>query len=320
MPRSGLARALRPIRRLWFQLRAEGVPAVYHPDYQKNVWGVPLDPLRGEKVLAALENAGLLPEDALSEPRPASLENLLRVHTAEYLQSLQDGDGLTRILGVEVPAPEAEKTLDLQRLMVGGTIQATRLALQTGGVAVHLGGGFHHASAGQGSGFCVFNDVAVAIARLRARGYGEPILVVDLDLHDGDGTRAVFAADASIHTYSVHNEHRGETDAVASTAIAMGPGVDDQAYLAMLRATLPAVVESFRPGLVVYLAGTDGAADDAIGNWKLSEAGLRERDRYVLSLARPAGRPRPLAATARARGAPPRACSCGSPPVATSSP
>jgi acetoin utilization deacetylase AcuC-like enzyme len=294
VPRSGLARALRPIRRLWFQLRAEGVPAVYHRDYQRNVWGVPLDPLRGEKVLAALENAGLLPEDALSEPRPASLENLLRVHTAEYLQSLQDGAGLTRILGVEVPGSEAEKTLDLQRLMVGGTIQATRLALQTGGAVAHLGGGFHHASAAQGSGFCVFNDVAVAIARLRARGYGEPILVVDLDLHDGDGTRAVFATDASVHTYSVHNEHRGETGAVASTAIAMGPGVDDQAYLATLRATLPPVVASFRPRLVVYVAGTDGAADDAIGNWKLSEAGLRERDRFVVALARPEGQPRPL--------------------------
>jgi len=293
--RSALARALSPLRRLWFRLRARGVPAVYHHDYQKGVSGVPLDPLRGEKVLAALEYAGLLPEDAVSEPRSASLENLLRVHTEEYLQSLQEGAVLTRILGVELPAAEAEKTVDLQRLMVGGTIQATRLALRTRGVAVHLGGGFHHASAGRGMGFCVFNDVAVAVARLRARGYAEPVLVVDLDLHDGNGTREVFARDPSVYTYSVHNEHWGETDAVASTAIALGPGVDDQSYLATLRRTLPAVFESFRPGLIVYVAGTDGAAGDAIGNWKLSDAGLRERDRLVTSLARPDGRPRSMA-------------------------
>ncbi len=295
MPRSGFARALSPIRRLWFRLRAQGVLTVYDPAYQNNVWGVPLDPFRGEKVLAALDDAGLLPAGALSEPRPASIETLLRVHTHEYLQSLQEGAALIHILGTEVTSQEAEQTLDLQRLMVGGTIQATRLALRTGGVAVHLGGGFHHALADRGMGFCVFNDVAVAVARLRARGFEEPILVVDLDLHDGNGTRAIFARDESVHTYSLHNEHWGETEAVASTALALGPGVDDARYLAVLRETLPPIVESFRPGLVVYLAGTDGAAEDALGNWKLSAAGLVERDRFVTDLVRPAIRPRPMA-------------------------
>lgn len=271
------------------------MPAVYDRAYQKRVSGVPLDPLRAEKVLAALEDAGLLPKDALSEPRPASVENLLRVHTAEYLQGLQEGDALVRILGVEVPAQEAEQTIDLQRLMVGGTIQATRLALRSGGTAVHLGGGFHHAQADRGMGFCVFNDLAVAIQRLRARGYEEPILVVDLDLHDGNGTRAIFARDPSVYTYSLHNDHWGDTEALASTAIALGPGVDDARYLAVLRETLPPVFESFRPGLVLYVAGTDAAADDAIGNWKLSAGALVERDRLVTGLARPAIRPRPLA-------------------------
>jgi len=285
----------RTLRRLWFRLRDPGVPIVYHADYQKNVFGVPLDPLRGEKVLAALEDERLLREDALSEPRPASLENLLRVHTPGYLLSLQDGATLTRILGVEVPAREAEKTLDLQRLMVGGTIQATRLALRSAGLAVHLGGGFHHALADRGLGFCVFNDVAIAVARLRARGYDEKVLVIDLDLHDGNGTRAFFARDPSVHTFSIHNEHWDATEAVESTAIALGPGVDDAAFLGALRRALPPVFESFRPGLVLYVAGTDGAAEDAIGNWKLTAEGLAERDRLVTSLARPAGGPRPMA-------------------------
>ena len=207
---------------------------------------------------------------------------------------MQEPDALTRILGVEVPPAEAEATLDLQRLMAGGTIQATRLALRTGGVAVHLGGGFHHAMPDAGLGFCVFNDVAVAIRRLRGRGFAEPVLVVDLDLHDGNGTRRVFADDPTVHTFSIHNDHWGDTEAVASTSIALGPGVGDARFLATLREALPPVFEAVQPGLVVYLAGTDPAEDDPIGNWRLTAAGLFERDRFVTSLARPDGRPCPM--------------------------
>jgi acetoin utilization deacetylase AcuC-like enzyme len=253
-----------------------------------------MDPLRGEKVMGALEEAGLLGPDLVFEPRPASLQNLLRVHTPEYLAAVQEPEALTRILGVEVAAREAESTLDLQRLMAGGTIQATRLALRSGGVAVHLGGGFHHAMPGAGLGFCVFNDVAVAVRRLRSRGFAEPVLVVDLDLHDGNGTRAVFADDPTVHTFSIHNDHWGDTEAVASTSIALGAGVEDGRFLEVLRAELPPVFVSVRPGLVLYLAGTDPAADDPIGNWRLTARGLLERDRLVTSLARGEGREVPM--------------------------
>jgi hypothetical protein len=133
-------------------------------------------------------------------------------------------------------------------------------------------------------GFCVFNDVAIAIARLRARGYHEPVLVVDLDLHDGNGTRAIFSRDASVHTLSVHNEHWGDVEAVADTSIALGPDVDDGRYLATLREVLPPLVERFRPGLVFYLAGTDVAHDDALGNWRVSDEGVQQRDRLVTDL------------------------------------
>jgi acetoin utilization deacetylase AcuC-like enzyme len=284
----------RRLHRLWFRLHARGVPIVYDSRYEKNIWGVPLDPLRGEKVLAAQREAGLLRRESLSAPRPVSLQNLLRVHTAEYLQGLQEGESLNRILGVEVPPSEAEATVELQRLIVGGTIQATRLALKSGAVAMHLAGGFHHAFAHAGQGFCVFNDVAVAIRRLRARGYEGRVLVVDLDLHDGNGTRLLFADDPTVHTFSIHNEHWSRTDAVESTAIALGSDVEDMAYLARLREALPPVFDSFRPDLVFYLAGTDLAADDALGNWRLSADGIRERDRLVTRLARDQGRSIPM--------------------------
>jgi acetoin utilization deacetylase AcuC-like enzyme len=293
--RNGPLRALaRTARRSLYRLRARGILIVYDARYQRGVFGVPMDPLRGEKVVGSLREAGLLSRDLLSEPRPASLENLLRVHTPEYLHAVQEPEALTRILGIDVPASEVEATLDLQRLMAGGTIQATRLALRTGGVAVHLGGGFHHAAPGAGLGFCVFNDVAVAIRRLRGRGFAEPVLVVDLDLHDGNGTRLIFADDPTVHTFSIHNDDWGPTDAVASTSIALGADVGDRHFLEVLRASLPPVVEQVRPGLVIYLAGTDSAADDPIGNWRLTPAALLERDRFVTSLVRPDGRACPL--------------------------
>jgi acetoin utilization deacetylase AcuC-like enzyme len=206
--RHGPLRALaRAARRSLHRLRARGVPVVYDVRYQRGVYGVPMDPLRGDKILGALEDAGLVRPALVSEPRPASLQNLLRVHTLDYLQALLEPEALTRILGVEVAPREAEATLDLQRLMAGGTIHALRLALRTGGVCVHLGGGYHHAMADAGLGFCVFNDVAVAVRRLQARGFEEPVLVVDLDLHDGNGTRRVFSDDPTVHTFSIHNDH-----------------------------------------------------------------------------------------------------------------
>jgi acetoin utilization deacetylase AcuC-like enzyme len=282
-------------RRVWYRLRARGIPLVYDPVYERGVFGVPLDPLRGEKILASLDETGLLAREALWTPRPASLQNLLRVHTVEYLHRAQEPEMLTRICGVVMTTADAEAGLDMQRLMTGGTIQATRLALITGQVTAHLGGGFHHALPDAGMAFCVFNDVAVAIRRLRGRGFEDPILVVDLDVHDGNGTRIIFADDPTVHTYSVHSEDWGPTEGVATTAIALGADVDDETYLGVLRETLPPLFESVRPGLVVYLAGTDGAADDRLGNWRLSGAGLFERDRLVTDLARGHGRDCPMA-------------------------
>jgi acetoin utilization deacetylase AcuC-like enzyme len=285
---------VRAVRRSYHRLRGRGVVVVYDARYQRGVPGVPVDPLRGEKVVGSLREAGLLHRDLLFEPRPASLQNLLRVHTPEYLQAVQEPETLTRILGVELSPREVEAALDLQRLMAGGTIQATRLALRTGGVAVHLGGGFHHATPDAGIGFCVFNDVAVAIRRLRGRGFLEPVLVVDLDLHDGNGTRLIFADDPTVHTFSIHNDDWGPTDAVASTSIALGPDVEDARFLETLRRALPPVVEAVQPRLVVYLAGTDPAVDDPLGNWRLSGAALLERDRLVTSLVRGDGRACPM--------------------------
>ena len=283
-----LARLGRSVRT---RLDPPKVRLVYDPAYERAMAGVPLDPLRADRVLAFLANERLVRREEIELPRPAAMKNIVLVHTPEYVGSLQRADTLTAILGTSVDEREAEQVLDLQRLMAGGTIEASRLALANHGVAVNMGGGFHHAEAGRGMGFCVFNDVAIAIARLRGRGFGEKILVVDLDLHDGNGTRAIFAADPTVHTFSIHNDHWGPTEAVAATSIALGADVTDEVYLGTLLKALPPVFETHQPRLVFFVAGSDVAADDRLGNWKISAAGILARDRFVIEQARVRGVP-----------------------------
>jgi len=262
---------------------------VYSPAYQQAIVGTPLDPLRADRVLAFLTNEGLVRREELATPIPAALKNVLLAHTPEYLEALQRPETLTEIFGSQVSDAELEQVLDLQRLMAGGTIHATRLALATGCTAVNLGGGFHHAAASRGLGFCVFNDIVIAIRRLQRKGFGGRVLVVDLDLHDGNGTRAAFAGDASVHTFSIHNQHWGDTEAVESTSVALGAEVGDEVYLGTLLKTLPPVVERFRPHLVIYLAGVDVAVDDRLGNWRITAEGMLARDRFVVAQARSSG-------------------------------
>jgi acetoin utilization deacetylase AcuC-like enzyme len=295
-PRSRIS-GLPRIRRLARLLRGGSVRGprgavrfLYHPDYRQGLTGVPMDALRGERVLAWLLDQGWIGPRTVERPRPASLENLHRVHPPAYLRQLEDPAEVGRVLGLPVSAEEARQALATQRLAAGGTIQALRLALRSGGVAFHLGGGLHHASPTRGTGFCLLNDMAVAIRRLRARGFDAPILVVDLDLHDGNGTRAAFAEDPTVHTYSLHNESWDPPEvvarAVADTSIAFGPGVEDGPYLDLLRRTLPPVVAAHRPALTLYVAGVDPGADDGYGNGRLTRAALLERDRLVCQATR----------------------------------
>jgi acetoin utilization deacetylase AcuC-like enzyme len=282
-------------RRLVRRATGGGLAAIYHPSYDQALPAVPCDPERATKVLAFLAEEGLLEPDDLWIARAPALRSVLRVHDAEYVESLQRHDVVERIFGAPMTDDELERVVEMQRYAVGGTIQATRLALQSRAIAVNLGGGLHHATRDAGMGFCLFNDIAIALARLRSKGFREPVVVVDLDIHDGNGTRAIFAQDPSVHTYSIHNQHWGDTEAVESTAIALGDSVGDEVYLGTLLKTLPEVIERVRPGLVVYLAGTDPAADDTLGNWQISRRGLLVRDQFVVEIARRRNRRTPIA-------------------------
>jgi acetoin utilization deacetylase AcuC-like enzyme len=274
-----LWRALRRLRpnRIWL---------VHHPAYVQSIPRIPLDPERGERIAAFLREERLVGIGAVVRPRPVSMREILSVHTADYVASLDRADVVSQAIGVPLTDLERQRALDHQRLVTGGTIRAVQLALRTGLPAVNLGGGLHHATPSQGMGFCLINDIAIAITHAWDHGFRGRVLVVDLDLHDGNGTRAAFAADPTVHTFSIHNQDWEPRGGTATTALALGTGVGDGALLDALRASLPDVVRSHRPNLVVYVAGTDPAEDDRMGDWCVTAAGMLARDRFVVDTMR----------------------------------
>ncbi|MFO0725124.1 MAG: histone deacetylase [Myxococcota bacterium] len=275
-------------------MRSPRTTFVYHRKYEESPSGLPIDLTRGSRILAFLEREGLIGGEEVRQPHAVSLALARKVHDDAYLESLHDPAVLSAILGSPLPPGDVDMVLDLHRLMAGGTISAAEQALRSGGIAVNLGGGFHHARKDQGRGFCVLNDLALAIARLREIGFFGRALIVDLDVHDGDGTRLLFAEDPTVHTFSIHSRSWSDAPAVESTVIELGPRTTNGIYLSHLRSRLPPVIARFRPEIVFYLAGNDVAEDDRIGDMSLSAEGILARDRFVLDSARGGPDPLPL--------------------------
>jgi acetoin utilization deacetylase AcuC-like enzyme len=228
---------------------------------------------------------GLLPPGALEEPDPASFDTLTLVHTAEYVDAvLHDGlDGAAqRRLGFPWRPELPERSLRT----VQGTLEAARDALD-GGAGVNLAGGTHHAFPEHGEGFCVFNDVAAAIRVLRREGRIGRAAIVDLDVHQGNGTAAIFAQDEDTYTFSMHGANNYPFRKERSTLdVELEDGCGDAAYLALLERHLDRVLAEARPDLVVYIAGADPYADDRLGRLRLSIDGLSRRDRMVFTACR----------------------------------
>ena len=222
------------------------------------------------------------------EPEPATWEQLAFVHTPEYLDKLRHGT-MTPEDVRQLELPWSREMVDGFRVMVGGTIQSAVASLQSA-VAVHIGGGLHHAFPNHGEGFCPFNDVAVAARVLQQRSV-ERIAIVDLDVHHGNGTAFIFESDPRVFTYSMHQQHnypmwkpRGSLD------VGLPDGTHDASYLRELETALPTVM-AHQPQCVFYLAGADPYEDDQLGGLKLTKDGLRQRDRLVIETVGEAGVP-----------------------------
>jgi acetoin utilization deacetylase AcuC-like enzyme len=258
----------------------------YHPGYQ-----VPLPaghpfpiskyPLLKDLILAD----GTISEAELMEPQPLDLAALALVHTDDYLGKL-DGPGLSAAEQRRLGMPWSQALWVRSRLAAGGTLLAARTALEEG-LAANLAGGTHHAFADHGEGFCVLNDVAIAIAMLRVEGLIGRAAVLDLDVHQGNGTAAIFERDDEVFTFSMHGERNYPLQKMRSNLdVPLADGAADDDYLEELTRHLPQVLAHARPDIAFYLAGVDVAAGDRYGKLALTEEGIRRRDAYVIASVR----------------------------------
>ncbi len=233
---------------------------------------------------------GIVPPHELVVPEAATDAQLLRVHTREYLGAVVAGQ-LEGPAARRIGFPWSPGMVERSRRSVGATIAASRAALRDG-IGVNLAGGTHHAFADRGEGFCVFNDVAVAIRTMQAEGAIRRAAVIDTDVHQGDGTAHVFRDDGDVFTFSVHGEHnfpfRKET---SDLDIGLPDGAGDEAWLAAVSAGLDAAFARTAPDLLWLVAGADPFEGDRLGRLAISKAGLAERDRLVLHRCARAGTP-----------------------------
>lgn len=230
---------------------------------------------------------GLVDAEAIVEPAPATWDELGLVHAADYLTRLREGR-LTFGEIAQLELPWSHEAVEGFRLMAGGTLLAARCALADG-LAVHVGGGLHHAYPDHGEGFCMFNDVAVAVRVLQREARVDRVAIVDADVHHGNGTAAIFTGDPRVFTLSLHQANNYPAVKPPSTLdVHLPDGVSDEAYLRALEPALAAVI-AHRPAIAFYLAGADPYHDDQLGGLSLTREGLRRRDALVLSAFAAAG-------------------------------
>lgn len=263
---------------------------VYHPQYDLDLGPHVFPSQKFKLVHDALLAAGIAEVSDFVEPEPASDEDILRVHTPDWVRKLQtDSLAVSERMKLEIPFSRA--TVDAFWLAAGGSTLAGRLALRDG-FAANLSGGFHHAYPGHGEGFCMIHDVAVAIRALQAAKAIRTAMTVDTDVHQGNGTAAVFASDPSVFTFSIHQENNYPMPKPPSDE---DVGLDDRApdaeYLDALEEGLLNSLKKMTPDLIFYVGGADPYRDDQLGGLALTLEGLQKRDRLVFEHARRRGIP-----------------------------
>ncbi len=258
------------------------LPLVHHPAYVPPMppdHRFPMDKFR--RVMKRLLDDGVVKTAQVHCPEPAPRRWLERVHDPDYVDAIltQTLDPKrARRIGLPITEAVAARALAAN----GGTVLTAKLALEHG-LACNAAGGSHHAFAEEGSGFCIFNDVAVAAKLLLEEGRVERVLVVDLDVHQGDGTAKIFENDARVITFSMHcRTNFPARKQTSDLDIALEPGTDDDIYLRMLKDTLPALLSTHRPDLVFFNAGVDPHQEDKLGRLELTDQGLARRERFVL--------------------------------------
>jgi len=263
---------------------------IYHEKYDLNL-GKHVFPSQKFRLIAeTLRAQGIADAEDFLTPQPAADEDLLRAHTAEWVGKMKNGT-LTASELMKLEIPYSVELREAVWLACGGSILAAQVALRDG-FGCNLGGGFHHAFPNHGEGFCAIHDVAVAIRRLQHDGAIRKALVVDTDVHDGNGTAAIFAKDETVFTLSIHQESNYPAYKPPSDVdINMWDRADDEEYLGALIPAVEHALDRFQPDLVCYVGGADPFCEDQLGGLSLTKKGLMERDRKVFAEARQRGVP-----------------------------
>ena len=269
----------------------ENIRLVYSKDYAVDI-GDHVFPTSKYKLIKEriLKDPLLRGRVDFAAPRKAREEDLLLAHEKSYINKLKSGT-LSREDVMRMELPYSKQLVDASMLCCGGTILATQIALKSM-LGIHIGGGFHHAFPGHGEGFCVLNDIAVAVKRLIKYGPVRRALIVDCDLHHGNGTATIFGNDKNVFTFSIHQENNYPFLKPHSCLdIGLEDGSGDNEYLAALSKNIPAVIREFRPEFIMYVAGADPYKEDQLGALKLTKDGLMERDTFIFKQARAAAIP-----------------------------
>jgi histone deacetylase 11 len=279
---------------------ASMIPLIYHPAYNVTAFGLerlhPFDGRKYRRIHDALVARGLRRAREFVRPRPVSRAELLAVHTSEYLGSLRNPEALARILEVPVVSRLPAWAIDWRilrpmRYATGGTVLACRLALEHG-IAINLGGGYHHAAAGWGGGFCVYSDAALAAKLLHDEGKVGKLLVIDLDTHQGNGTASAIRDWPWASIFDLYERDSFPARKVPEDyPLPVRSGLTGFEYLGIVRESLPYVLENDRPDLILYDAGSDPFEGDPLAGFRLTESDIADRDLLVVSMARERGIP-----------------------------
>lgn len=263
---------------------------VYHDRYDLNLGPHVFPSQKFRLIYEMLLREKLAREEDFLRPNSASDEDILRVHTRDWVHKLKTGT-LTASEVMLLEVPYSPELVEAVWLAAGGTILAAQSALRDG-FGSNLSGGFHHAYPGHGEGFCAIHDVAVAIRKLQADGAIKKAVVVDTDVHHGNGTAAIFRDDPSVFTLSIHQlNNYPALKPPSSVDLNMDDGVEDEEYLGALIPAVQKALDQFQPDILFYVGGADPYCEDQLGGLSLSKAGLKQRDRSVFEEARRRGIP-----------------------------
>ena len=228
-----------------------------------------------------LLHEGTCSEDNFFKPERPNDKYILAVHEPEYYYDLLNIT-LDQRAARKIGFPLSEVLVERERLITDGTLKATKYALQNG-IAMNIAGGTHHAYTNRGEAFCMLNDQAIGARYLQAKGLSKKILIVDLDVHQGNGTAEIFKNDKSVYTFSMHGKSNYPFKKEQSDLdIALDNDINDKDYLKILKSTLPRIIYMQNPDFIFYLCGVDVIASDKLGKLGMTIDGCKERDRFVL--------------------------------------